>query len=192
MRVVGPAGTPIPLVAEERLLYESKQFHERTDMPRLWIPYLVVGLVLGAEFAAVGRARARSAFVEKVFRIELIVWAIVTGILGLILLLAWTSTRHVFWFRNENLFLLNPLSLWFAATAVVSMRRPSYTRAAAILAITIAALGCLALLVKALPGFTQDNVPLILLLLPPQLAIALSLWRRAFPRVTHQDKSVVT
>jgi len=57
MRVVGPAGTPIPLVAEERVLYQSKQFHERTDVPKLWIPYLVAGLLLGAEFAAVGRAR---------------------------------------------------------------------------------------------------------------------------------------
>ena len=183
-RVVGPAGTPIPLVAEERVLYQSKQFHERTDMPKLWIPYLVVGLLLGAEFAAVGQARRRSTVIEKVFSIEVIVWAIISGILGLILLLAWTSTRHVFWFRNENLFLLNPLSLWFAATVVVSMRRPKYTRAAAILAVTIAAFGCLALLVKALSGFTQDNIPLILLLLPPQLAIALGLWRRAFPRVT--------
>jgi hypothetical protein len=194
MRVVGPAGTPIPLVAEERVLYQSKQFHERTDVPKLWIPYLVVGLLLGAEFAAVGGARrgARSSVVEKVFRVEVIVWAIVTGILGLILLLAWTSTRHVFWFRNENLLLLNPLSLWLAATVVVSMRRPSYTRAAAILAITVAALGCLALLVKALPGFTQDNIPLILLLLPPHVAIALGLWRRAASNAPRQDDILAT
>jgi hypothetical protein len=187
MRVVGPAGTPIPLVAEERALYESKQFHERTDVPRLWIPYLIVGLLLGAEFAAVGQARRRSTLIEKVFRIEVIVWAIVTGILGLILLLAWTSTRHVFWFRNENLLLLNPLSLWLAAVAVISMRRPRYARATATLAITVAALGCVALLLKALPGFTQDNIPLILLLLPPHLTIALGLWRRASSKAPRQD-----
>jgi hypothetical protein len=192
MRVVGPAGTPIPLVAEERTLYESKDFHERSDAPKLWIPYLVVGLLLGAEFAAVGRARERSSFVEKVFRIEVIVWAILTGILGLILLLAWTSTRHVFWFRNENLLLLNPLSLWLAVVALVSMRRPKYTRATAILAITVATLSCLALLLKALPGFTQDNIALILLLLPPQLAIAVGLRRRAPSERSHEDKPLET
>ena len=194
MRVVGPEGTPIPLVAEERVLYESKNFHERSDVPKLWIPYLVVGLLLGAEFAAVGRGRVRervrerSPFVEKVFRIEVIVWAILTGILGLILLLAWTSTRHVFWFRNENLLLLNPLSLWLAVVAVIAMRRPGYTRATAILAITVAVLSCLALLLKALPGVTQNNVALILLLLPPQLAIALGLRGRASSNVPRQDQ----
>jgi hypothetical protein len=194
MRVVGSAGTPIPLVAEERVLYQSKQFHERTDVPKLWIPYLVVGLLLGAEFAAVGRARrgARSNVVEKVFRVEVIVWAIISGILGLILLLAWTSTRHVFWFRNENLLLVNPLSLWFAATVVVSMRRPRYARATATLAITVAALGCVALLLKALPGFTQDNIPLILLLLPPHVAIALGLWRRTASNAPRQDDILAT
>jgi hypothetical protein len=192
MRVVGPAGTAIPLVAEERTLYESKDFHERSDVPKLWIPYLVVGLLLGAEFAAVGRARGRSSFVEKVFRIEVIAWAILTGILGLILLLAWTSTRHVFWFRNESLLMLNPLSLWLAVVALVSMRRPRYTRATAILAITVATFSCLALLLKALPGFTQNNIALILLLLPPQLAIALGLSRRALSEQPHEDKPLAT
>ena len=38
-----------------------------------------------------------------------------------------------------------------------------------------------ALVLKGLPGFTQQNVPVILLLLPPHFAVAFGLWRRAAP-----------
>lgn len=177
MRIVGPAGTPIPLVAEERVLYESKHYRERSDAPRLWIPYLIVGLLLGAEFLAVGRTSGRGALVEKVFRVEVIVWAAVSGILGVILTLAWTTTRHVFWFRNESLLLLNPLSLWLAVAVVLSLKNSRYSRAAAQVAAVIAALSVVALVAKAIPGFTQRNLALILLVLPPNVAIALGLRR---------------
>ena len=172
----GPSGTA-PLVAEERTLYTSRQFHERANAPRLWLPYLLVGLLLGVEFAAVGTGRRRTAIVDRVFRIEVTIWAIVTGLLGLVLLLAWTSTRHVFWYRNENLLLLNPLALWFAAMVLVAMRRPRFARQARLLALVIAAASVLALLAKALPWFPQDNLAVILLLLPANVAIAVGLWR---------------
>jgi hypothetical protein len=94
-----------------------------------------------------------------------------------VLLLAWTSTRHVFWFRNENLLLMNPLALWLAVTILLSMRRARFARQAAIIALAIAALSVLALLLKGLPTFRQDNVALIWLLLPPSVAIAVGLWR---------------
>lgn len=179
MRIVGPAGTPVPLVAEERLLYESRNYRERGNVPKLWIPYLIVGLLLGAEFLAVGRAYGRSSLVERIFRVEVIVWAAISGILGVILTLAWTSTRHVFWFRNENLLLLNPLSAWLAVAIVVSLGKERFSRAVAQLAAVIAALSVVALAVKVIPGFTQNNLALILLVLPPNVAIALGLRRSA-------------
>ena len=178
-RVPGAGGAPVPLVAEERVLYQSRNHHERTDVPRLWLPYLLIGLLLGAEFAAVGRVRDRSRWADKAFRIEVAIWAIVTGMLGLVLLLAWTTTRHVFWFRNENLLLLNPLALWLAVLVLLSMRRARFARAAGWLSVIVAGLTVLAVVLKAVPEFTQNNLALILLLLPPHIAIALGLWRAA-------------
>ena len=176
MRVAGAGGAAVPLVADERVLYQSKRYHERADEPRLWIAYLIVGLLIAAEFFAVGRAASRAPLVEKVFRIEVLVWALVSGILGLVLLLAWTSTQHVFWFRNENLLLLNPLSLWLAVTLILSMRRERFARQAALLAGVVCAMNVIALLMKAIPAaFPQDNLALILLVLPANAAIALSL-----------------
>jgi hypothetical protein len=184
MRVAGPAGAAVPLVAEERVFYNSKSNRERGTVPRLWIPYLIVGLLLAAELAGVGFARGRSRLADKLFRIEVVVWAIVTGIVGLILLLAWTATRHVFWYRNENLLLLNPLSLWFAVTVAMSLRRPRYAKPAGILALVIAALGIVALVLKAIPTFDQDNIALIALLIPPHVAIAIGLRRRVSAGIT--------
>src|SRR6185503_1400963 len=138
--------------------------------------YLLVGLLLAVEFAAVGRMQDRASAVRAIFRIEVVVWSVVLGVLGLVLLLAWTSTRHVFWFRNENLLLLNPLSLWLAVLVAFSARRPRFARSAALLGVVVAALSVLALLLKVVPG-TQDNVAEIALFLPAHAAIALGLWR---------------
>lgn len=186
LRVVGiPRGANVaaaPLVAEERVLYQSREYRERATVPRLWIPYLIVGLLLAAELLVVGRVGERSPAADRAFRIEAAIWAFLTGLLGLVLLLAWTSTQHVFWYRNENLLLLNPLALWLAVLAVMSLRRERWTRTAAITAALVAMLSGIALILNGLPGFTQDNLPIILLLLPPHFAVASGLWRRTVLR----------
>jgi hypothetical protein len=76
--------------------------------------------------------------------------------------------------------LLNPLSLSLAVLAALSAWRTRWTRRAAIVAVIVAMLSALALIVKALPAFSQDNIPVILLLLPPHFAVAYGLWRRAY------------
>jgi hypothetical protein len=167
------ASSGASLVAQERVVYESERHRERSDPPTLWIAYLIAGVLLGAEFFAVGRIGRRTRSMDVVFRVEVALWAFLTGVLGLVLLLAWTSTRHVFWFRNENLLLFNPLSLFLAVAALASIWKPHLARAAAVLSAAIALASVTALLLKALPVFTQDNIALVLLILPPSVAIAL-------------------
>jgi cytochrome bd-type quinol oxidase subunit 2 len=166
------------------VLYQSRKYGERANMPRLWIPYLIVGLLLAAGLLVVGRVGERASAADKAFRIEAAIWAFLTGLLGLVLLLAWTTTQHVFWYRNENLLLLNPLALWLAVLAVMSLRRDRWTRPAAITAVLVAMLSAVALIVKGLPGegFPQHNLPIILLFLPPHFALAFGLWRRTVLR----------
>jgi len=180
LRVPRADGSMVTLVSEERKLYESRAYHERASPRALWLPYLLVGLLLAAEFAAVGRLQDRASAVRRIFRIEVIAWSVALGVLGIVLLLAWTSTRHVFWFRNENLLLLNPLSLWLAILVMFSSRRPRFARTAALLGVIVAALAVVALVLKVMPG-TQHNGAEIALLLPAHLAIAFGLWR-ARPR----------
>jgi hypothetical protein len=85
----------------------------------------------------------------------------------------------VFWYRNENLLLLSPLALWLAVLTTMAMRRDRWTGPAAVCAVLIAMLSALALILKGVPAFSQNNVPIILLFLPPHFAIAYGLWRRA-------------
>ena len=98
-------------------------------------------------------------------------WALLAGLAGLVLAGLWGLTDHVMAYRNENLLQVNPLALLvlpgvFGAAEVP--RAPDAFAAAA----AVAALSCLGLLLKALPGFDQANGQIIALALPAQLGIA--------------------
>jgi hypothetical protein len=188
VRVAGPENALVPVVADERVIYKSRSHEERSDFPTLWLPYLIVGLLIAIELLGVGLAAERSPLLEKIFRAEAALWACATGLLGTILLLGWLITEHVFWYRNENLLLVGPLSLWLAGLLIASIRRPHLMRPAAICAVIVAMLSAVALIVKGIPGFTQNNVPLILFFLPPHFALAFGLWRRA-RRLTSAERS---
>jgi hypothetical protein len=177
--IPGAGDTRVPLVTQERVLYRSRSHAERADNASLSLPYLIVGLLIGAELFFVGRIGERQVVVDKVFRVEVAVWALGTGLLGFVLLFLWTMTQHVYTYRNENLLLLNPLSLWLAIVALLSVWRARWTRPAAIVAAIIAMLSALGLMLKGFPGFPQDNLPVIFLLLPPHFAAAFGLSRRS-------------
>jgi hypothetical protein len=179
VQVPGITTSTSPLIAEERTVYRSSAHRERQDVPRRWPLNAIVGLLLAAQLVIVARLGERKASMDTVFRLETIAWSSLVGILGVILLLAWTSTQHVFWFRNENLLFLNPLALWLAMLTGMSMRSARWLRAAAICAVIIAMCSAVALLVNGLSWFSQDNLAVILLFLPPHFAAAWGLWRRA-------------
>jgi hypothetical protein len=178
LSVPGPDGVPLRVVAEQRVLYESQSHVERATTPSLAGPYLLVGMLIGAAILGPALAGERRRGWEIVFRVESATWAAITGILGLVILLAWMITAHVFWFRNENLLLLNPLALFLAAL-VPFCGRARWARPAAICAVVLAMLAALALILKGIPVFRQENLAIILLLLPPHFAVAYGLVRRA-------------
>ena len=88
------------------------------------------------------------------------------GLIGVILVLAWTATRHIFWAANENLFLFTPLSLrsWCCCRWRCCAARRRVARA---VAIAVAGCGLLALM----PG-GQENRAVVVMFLPVHLAIA--------------------
>ena len=182
VRLPAGGGRVTPLVAQERVVYESTTYRDRASVPALWIPYLVIGLLIGVEFLAVGGLGRRSRAADVIFRVETAVFALAAGVFGVVLSLAWMVTRHEFWFRNENLLLFNPLSLFVAVLVLLSAWKPRFARPAAIAALIVAGMAGLALALKVVPGFRQNNVAMILLMLPAHAAIAYSLWQRREPR----------
>ena len=182
IRVQDATGASVPLVAEEQvvpLAPGTVPVPERLVAPNLTPRYALLGLLVASlvvvlrvmmltrRSAAWGLALLGSA------------WSLLCGTLGIIILLAWTATKHVFWAWNENLLLLTPLSLVLVLlipAALLSRRRE---RAARMTAAVIAGLSLVALLLALLPG-GQENLAIVAMLLPVHLAIA---WALALPRV---------
>lgn len=166
------------LIADERVVYKTRANVEREDTPSYGLIYLVIGLVIAIDLFGLGIVGERSRAADIVFRAEAAAWSIVTGVLGAVVLFAWVATRHVFWANNENLLYLNPLSLWVGLLALMTLRNPRWDRPAAIAASVIALCGAAGLVAKGLPG-AQDNLAIIALCFPANLAVAFGLWRRA-------------
>jgi hypothetical protein len=180
VRVAGPSGA-IPLVAEELELYKSAYYNDRPSAPTLWGLYLLIGALIAIDLFGVGLLGESKRWVDTTFRVEASAWALVTGLLGVVVLGGWSATQHVFWYRNENVLLFNPLSLFLAVLLVMSIRNARWLRPAAVTAALTALLSAVALVAKGIPGAGQDNIALIALTLPPHFAIAFGLWRRASP-----------
>jgi len=173
--VAGPDGTPRPLVAGETTLYEARRAPE-AQAPASYLPaYVAAGLAIGLLLVLLARRATRRGGAAA-FATVGTVWALVVGLVGVIMTLTWTVTDHEFMYRNENLLQFSPLALALAFALPAFARRRTGT-----LAPTLAALVALSsiagLVLQALPAFDQVNGEAIALALPGNLALAWGTWR---------------
>ena len=182
IRVAGPNGTSVPLVAEEHVVPlppSPTPVPELPVSPRLVPRYAVLGILLAALVMVlrVMMVSRRSAVWGLAFFGS--AWSLLSGVLGVILILAWAATKHVFWAWNENLLLLTPISLLLVMLLPASILSARYERPARMIAAVVAVFGLMALLLALIPG-GQENGPIVALFLPVHLALA---WALALPRV---------
>ena len=176
IRVADAAGHLVPLVADERVIYTSHREPEAERARNLVPGFLLVGLVLAALLAVLGALAARGATGSRAaFGTLGALWGFVPGLVGLVLLLAWTVTRHDFWDRNENLFQLGPQSLPLLVLVPLALARPAWHARAYRWALVVLAISVAGLLVKLLPMFRQPNLAVIALALPAHAALAWAL-----------------
>jgi uncharacterized protein DUF4105 len=177
VRIAGADGAPIPLVAEERQVYVSRRPSELQRPPPLLKRYAIVGAIVAAAIAASGLL----AFVAwgAPFAAVAAGWSLLSGIAGLLLLFLWLGTHHLFAYRNENLFHLSPIAAALGVLAPLAVYRERARAAAWWLAAAVVALSLLGFVLKALPGFDQDNLFVIALVLPGHVALAWVLLRLA-------------
>jgi hypothetical protein len=175
----GPGGARVPLVVSERTIEPypgSPRVVELATAPRLVWRLLVVGLVLGALVAGIRVMAVSRRGAVWGLAVVTAAWSLVCGLIGVVLVLAWTATRHVFWAWNENLFLLSPLSLLLVVLLPLAFLRRRSTRAARAVALAVVALSVVGLVLALLPG-GQENRAIVALFLPVHLAIAWSVLR---------------
>lgn len=173
-----PVATGHPLAGPPRVLAESRIPAPPALPPDLRFGFLVLGMALGLLVLWLASARDRRGARIALATLGTLVAAL-CGLGGLVLLALWGLTGHVAAWRNENLFLLDPLCLWLVPAWLCAARadwRPG--RGTVIVAACIALLAAFALFSKILPWFLQANVHWIALWLPIHLAFAIVLARR--------------
>lgn len=161
-----------PLVMAERELLPHRGPVTADAPPALLVWALAAGLVLAGLLTLALRSR-RAAWALLLF------WGC-SGVLGLGLLALWFGTGHESAWANRNLLLVNPLSLLLLPACIGLLRqgrhpRDSWLRFAAAALAIIAVAGLVLAQVQVYP---QQQLEWISLLLPAQLAVALSLQRR--------------
>ena len=171
--VPGPEGNEVRVVRSEQTLFESTA-PAPPARPPFWLPaYLALGLVVGGSMVGLGTLAARRRGAARTGFLALsAVWALLAGVLGLLLAGLWAFTDHSAAYGNENLFQLNPIALALLPL-LPRLTRPSGHRTVMIVAGSLAILSLMGLLLKALPGFYQVNGEIIALALPIHLGVVL-------------------
>jgi hypothetical protein len=186
VRVVDEAGLPRPLVAAETRLADALA-PEPPDYAPQWVwPALATGIAAGFVLLGLGLGRRmrERAWARAILATAVLTLSVVLGFAGIVLLALWGLTDHVSAWRNQNILLFNPLCLallpcWFGAYHA----RWQPSRFAQRVAVLVAASAGLALFIKVLPAFPQDNRMWIALLLPVHLALSLLVLRAGVPEI---------
>jgi hypothetical protein len=173
VKVDGPDGAPIPLVASERTVVTTTRPAEPDTPPNHLLRYLLLGLVVALAIAALaGRGTAGA----RIARVVAITWCAFAGLIGLLILGLWTATDHVWAYSNANLLLFHPL--WFAVIPFVR-RSPARLGSAARALIGLCAVCAAIALVLAVLGRPQATAQMAALALPPIAATLWLVWRGA-------------
>jgi hypothetical protein len=175
LRVTGPDGQQAPLVARSWAYYESPSRPPPPEQPPRYAPWmLALGLAVGA--SAVGLAywgRRGGRLPRVLLGLENMVLGLVLGLPGTALFIMWAFTDHTVTYRNENLFLANPLTLLALPLGLMLVFGSALARRwLRVIWRVLAISGVLGLLLKVIPVFDQDNWRLIALILPISLGFA--------------------
>ncbi|MBI3184930.1 MAG: DUF4105 domain-containing protein [Myxococcales bacterium] len=183
LRFADESGQPVSFVMRAWTPYRSSR-PPVPDRPPPYGPWmLLLGLCLGAVPLALAARHGLSTRRRRVLAgLHQVLVGLMLGLPGLALAIMWAFTEHTVTWRNENLLLANPLTflaLPLGIALCAGARWASWALDRVWLA--LAATGILALALKVLPWFDQDNWRLIALILPANLGAALAFFvdRRA-------------
>ena len=178
VKVPGAEGGLVPLVADERSMtpppgatrvVEARAASDHTGRN------LIAGLALAAILLLLRLLMRGQRWAAWILALLGIVWSLVCGTLGFVLLLAWLATKHVFWAWNENLLLLSPLSLLLVILVPAALLAGRAVRRARVVAGIVVGMAIAALALSMTPA-GQPNLEIVALILPVHVALAFALF----------------
>lgn len=177
--VVGDDGVERPLVRSEEVAVPATRAPERPTAPRRGWIYLVLGMALGGTFHALaGLSRSGGPLPRVALGLLGGTWSLLAGVGG-VLLVAVLFTDHHFMYRNESVLQASPLSLAVLLLLPLALHRGKGLPLLMRLAWAVVGLSVLGILLKPLPGFSQENTIFVLLALPAHVGLALGMSRLA-------------
>jgi len=173
--MVDRGGLQIPLVREARLLLPSARPPVPARPPRRWPSFLAIGLLWSGIILVLAKVAAGGAWLPRAATVLLAGgWSLMAGAGGLVLVLAWAFTDHVFWGWNENVLQTDPLSLLVAVGWVPLLVGRGVPGWVATLASSVAALSLLGFALQAVPGLDQVNAEILVATVPVNVAVAVA------------------
>ncbi|HKP60189.1 MAG TPA: DUF4105 domain-containing protein [Polyangiales bacterium] len=178
------SGADVPLVAASYSVFEARR-PPIVEVPTMGWPWsLLFGCVSGGLLwlTALWWKRANSKLARALFGLQHAAWGTLFGILGTAGFLMWAFTEHTVTYRNENMWLANPLTLlWLPLGIGIAFGSERARNIARYVFYTLAGMSMLGLVLKLLPNFDQDTSLTMTLLIPLNLGGALA--HRALQRV---------
>ena len=176
-------GTVRPLVKSEQTLYAARRDALPSTPPDTLLRNLMIGLAIAAAlFLSAFWARGGGRLPRITFATVSTIWAALNGFLGVVLIVGWTATRHVFMVRNENVLQFDPLALVLAVVLPLAISWGKAVNAARTLSLVVAVVAVVGFAMQMLPWFNQTNGAIIALTLPAHLVLAWAV--RALTSVT--------
>lgn len=171
-----PDGSRARLVTSDTVIFAADRVPLPTEAPARVAMAALLGLTLAGLIAGLADAKQRTARILLGGAVAL--WYVVGGVLGTLLLLAGTVTKHApYMGANLTLLQLHPLMLvatWPVAVAVVRNVRG---RTAMGISAVLALLSIAGVVLQLIPSLAQSNGVVLAVTVPVHVALAIAMWR---------------
>lgn len=171
LQVPGPDGRLVPFVEAEQVVFASSRAPERLQPPSWAGAFFAVGAVLAALVLALARVAPSRRGARLALATCGAAWGVSAGVVGLVLLLAATVTRHVYWQQNVSLALLPPTGFLFAPLWWLWLTRGARGLGTTIGFAAFLAPPVLGTLLALADGGWHGALPIIALALPVQASL---------------------
>jgi hypothetical protein len=170
--VPGEDGSPVPLVVQEMTVLDVQRPPPPTDVPFALPIFLLVAAFWAGTLLWVTRGEGPISVGPRLAFVLLAgTWCLVAGTGGTLLIGAWAFTDHYFWYKNFNLFQVNPGHLVLVVALLLFLVRGRMPEWGRWLARALAVLAVAGAFLELIPGLGQRHLEILGLTVPMSLAL---------------------